>query len=220
MNGHPNPPAYLTAAAKYEASHSRERAGRLKRQIPLAPDGDLAGIEPVPTPYRTSTSLFDLLDDLGWTRTNLQTLAIPRQRAGRSVHPGIEAGLEKLARCFGVIERCPGCPTMFDLLRVDLRGPSSWPALVGVLKEWTWSDELISHITTTPANVAHWRNSEHRPPLRQERRMVEIARRMRWEPWLLQETEAVRDIARRPHLRVTVTPTVPQRAVARCAVAS
>jgi hypothetical protein len=219
LASHPNPGALLVATAKNEAGHARERAGRLKRQIPLAPDGDMAAIEPPPTPYRTSLSLLDLLADLGWQPEHLQTLAIPRQRAGRSIHPGIESGLEKLAACFGVIRRCPGCPTKYDLLRVDLRGPSSWPALIVVLKEWGWSDAIIDGITMSPANIAHWRTADHRPPPRQERRMVEVARRMRWEPWLLQDAELIRDMARPAEQRRTSPPSTPTRVLEPCAVA-
>lgn len=220
LASHPNPGALLVATAKNEAGHARERAGRLKRQIPLAPDGDIAAIEPPPTPYRTSLTLLDLLADLGWQPEHLQTLAIPRQRAGRSIHPGIESGLEKLAACYGVIRRCPGCPTPFNLLRVDLRGPSSWPALVIVLKEWGWSDAIIEHITTSPANIAHWRTAEHRPPLRQERRMVEVARRMRWEPWLLQDVTEIREIAVPAQGRTTTPAAPPDRSLVSCTVAS
>lgn len=220
LDAHPAPPALLVLTAKREAGHARQRGMRLKRRIPLAPDGDLSAIEPPPTPYRTSLTLFDQLAELGWTTEHLQVLAIPRQRAGRSIHPGIESGLEKLAACYGVIRRCPGCPTEFDLLRVDLRGPQSWPALVPVLAEWGWSDALIEHLTTSPANVAHWRDTEHRPPARQERRMVEVARRMRWEPWLLQDADAVRDMAV-PAPRMTTTPApAPERAFTSCALAS
>ena len=215
-----NPAALLVTAAKREAGHSREAANRLKRHIPLAPEGDLESIEPPATAYPRSQTLFDLLMDLGWTMEDLQMLAIPRQRSGRSVHPGIESGLEKLAACYGVIQRCPGCPTVFDLLRVDLRGPGSWPNLVPVLTEWGWSAELIQQLTSRPGNVAHWRDNQHRPPARQERRMVEVARRMRWEPWLLQDQAAIRDIAQ-PAQRKTTTPrATPDRAFESCAVAS
>ena len=92
--------------------------------------------------------------------------------------------------------RCPGCPTEFDLLRVDLRGPTSWPHLVPVLAEWGWSPDLIQYVTTSPANIAHWRALDLAPPARQERRMVEIVRKMRVEPWLLQDSQAVRDSVR------------------------
>ena len=220
LDTHPAPPALLMTVAKREAGHARQRSTRLKRHIPLAPDGDLSSIEPPPTPYRTSLTLFDHLAELGWTTEHLQVLAIPRQRAGRSIHPGIESGLEKLASCYGVIRRCPGCPTDFDLLRVDLRGPQAWPALVPVLTEWGWSDSLIEHLTTSPANVAHWRDAEHRPPARQERRMVEVARRMRWEPWLLQDVDAVRDIAVPAQRKSTIPAPTPERAFTSCALAS
>ena len=123
-------------------------------------------------------------------------LALPRKRPGRSVHPGIEVGLERLASCFGIIKRCPGCPTEDDLLRVDLRGPSSWPHLVPVLREWGWSDDLINYVTTSPSNIAHWQTLDLRPPARQERRMVEIVRKMRVEPWLLRDTDTIRESVR------------------------
>jgi hypothetical protein len=216
---HPTPCPLLIATAKNEASHARQRAGRLKRQMPLAPDGDLASVEPPPTPYRTSLTLFDQLIELGWTTTHLETLAIPRRRAGRSIHPGIDAGLDKLAACYGVTTRCPGCPTEFDLLRIDLRGPESWPALVPILREWGWDDGIIGHVTTSPANIAHWRTAEHRPPPRQERRMVEVARRMRWEPWLLQDAELIRDMARPAEQRRSSPPCAPARALQPCAIA-
>jgi hypothetical protein len=218
LSTHPTPCPLLIATAKNEAAHARQRAGRMKRQIPLVTDGDLASIEPSPTPYRTSLTLFDHLLELGWTKAHLETLAIPRQRAGRSIHPGIEAGLEKLAACYGVTRRCPGCPTEFDLLRVDLRGPASWPILVPVLREWGWQDDIIGQITTSPANIAHWRTAIHRPPARQERRMIEVARRMRWEPWLLQDTDLIRDMARTADKRVASPPPTPARQLETCAM--
>lgn len=218
LSRHPTPCPLLIATAKNEAAHARQRAGRLKRQIPLAPDGDLGIVEPPPTPYRTSLTLFDQLLELGWTTAHLETLAIPRRRAGRSIHPGIDAGLDKLAACYGVTRRCPGCPTEYDLLRVDLRGPKSWPVLVPILREWGWDDGIIGHITTSPANIAHWRAADHRPPARQERRMVEVARRMRWEPWLLQDAELIRDMARPAEKRRTSPPTTPARTPEACRV--
>jgi hypothetical protein len=123
-------------------------------------------------------------------------LALPRKRPGRSVHPCIEDGLERLASCFGITRRCPGCPTQDDLLRVDLRGPASWPHLVPVLVEWGWGDDLIEYVTTSPSNIAHWQTLDLRPPARQERRMVEIVRKMRVEPWLLRDTDAIRESVR------------------------
>lgn len=196
LETHPNPPALLTVAAKYAAGHARERAGRTKRHMPLAASGDITELD-LPIQMETPTlGLFSALEDLGWTDEHLEALAIPRRRAGRSIHPGIEEALERLASCYGVIERCFACPSPMDLLRLDLRGPDSWPALVPVLVEWGWSDALISHITTSPTNVAHWRSSLHRPPARQERRMIEVARRMRTEPWRLQDSKAVRDLAK------------------------
>ena len=104
-------------------------------------------------------------------------LALPRKRPGRSVHPGIEDGLERLASCFGITKRCPGCPTEDDLLRVDLRGASSRPHLVPVLHEWGWCEDLIEYVATSPSNIAHRQTLDLRPPARQERSMVEIVRK-------------------------------------------
>ena len=170
LETHPNPPALLTVAAKYAAGHARERNGRNKRHMPLVASGDLTELD-LPIQMETPTlGLFGALEDLGWTDEHLATLAIPRQRAGRSIHPGIEAALERLASCYGVIERCFACPSPMDLLRLDLRGPDSWPHLTPVLAEWGWSDALINYVTTSPANIKHWRELPHRPPARQERR--------------------------------------------------
>ena len=123
-------------------------------------------------------------------------LALPRKRPGRSVHPGIEDGLERLASCFGITKRCPGCPTEDDLLRVDLRGASSRPHLVPVLHEWGWCEDLIEYVATAPSNIAHRQTLDLRPPARQERSMVEIVRKMRVEPWLLHDTDTIRDSVR------------------------
>lgn len=196
LSTHANPAALLTRAASNAARDAWDAAGRFKRTIPLTGDGDLTDLEPAPSPFSPTYGLFDLLAERGWTDQHLEMLALPRKRAGRSVHPGIEDGLEKLASCFGVITRCPGCPTEYDLLRVDLRGPASWPHLVPVLGEWGWSDDIIEYVTTSPSNIAHWRNLDLRPPARQERRMVEVARKMRVEPWLLQDSQGIRDSVR------------------------
>lgn len=196
LSTHANPAALLTRAASNAARDAWDAAGRFKRTIPLTGDGDLTDLEPAPSPFSPTYGLFDLLAERGWTDQHLEILALPRKRAGRSVHPGIEDGLEKLASCFGVITRCPGCPTEYDLLRVDLRGPASWPHLVPVLGEWGWSDDIIEYVTTSPSNIAHWRNLDLRPPARQERRMVEVARKMRVEPWLLQDSQGIRDSVR------------------------
>lgn len=174
LETHPNPPALLTVAAKYAAGHARERAGRIKRQMPLAPSGDISDLD-LPIQIETPTlGLFGALEDLGWTDEHLEMLAIPRRRAGRSIHPGIEAALERLAACYGVIERCEGCPPVTILQRLDLRGPDSWPHLVPVLVEWGWPDALIDFVSTSPANIQHWRSLPHTPPARQERRMIEV----------------------------------------------
>ncbi|MDO8731949.1 MAG: hypothetical protein Q7L55_05165 [Actinomycetota bacterium] len=196
LTTHANPAALLTLAAKNAAAQAYESAGRYKRTIPLTEDGDLAAIEPAPSPFSPTIGIFDLLEDLGWTLAHLEMLAIPRKRPGRSVHPGIEAALERVASCFGIPVRCPGCPTDMELLRLDLRGPTSWPHLVPVLHEWGWAHEVIDLITTSPVNIAQWRDLDIRPPARQERRMVEIARKMRVEPWLLQDSQAIRDSVR------------------------
>ena len=193
LGTHANPPALLVKSASNAARDAWDSAGRFKRTIPLTVDGELTGIEPAVSPFSPTYGLFDLLGELGWTTEHLEMLALPRKRAGRSVHPGIEEGLEKLAACFGITARCPGCPTEYDLLRVDLQGPDSWPQLVPVLVEWGWSQEVIEYITTSPTNIAHWRALSIAPPARQERRMVEIVRKMRVEPWLLQDSQVIRD---------------------------
>ena len=196
LTSHANPPALLARAAANAARDAWDHASRFKRDLPLTPDGDLTALE---SPDRASSPTFgllDLLEDLGWTVPHLEMLALPRKRPGRSVHPGIEDGLERLASCFGITKRCPGCPTEDDLLRVDLRGPTSWPHLVPVLREWGWSDDLIEYVTTSPSNIAHWQTLDLRPPARQERRMVEIVRKMRVEPWLLRDTDTIRDSVR------------------------
>ena len=196
LTTHANPAALLTLAAKNASAQAHQAAGRYKRAIPPTEDGDLAELEPAPSPFSPTFGIFDLLEDLGWTLAQLEILAIPRKRPGRSVHPGIEAALERVATCFGIPVRCPGCPTDMELLRLDLRGPASWPHLVPVLLEWGWDHEVINHLTTSPVNIAQWRDLDIRPPARQERRMVEIARKMRVEPWLLQDSQAIRDSIR------------------------
>ena len=196
LGTHANPPALLSRAAATAARDAWDSASRLKRDIPLTDDGDLTVLDHQITVFSPTYGLLDLLEDLGWNQQQLEMLALPHKRSGRSVHPGIEDGLERLASCFGVTQRCPGCPTEYDLLRVDLRGPSSWPHLVPVLQEWGWEDEVIEYVTTSPSNIAHWRSLDLRPPARQERRMVEIVRKMRVEPWLLQDSQAIRDSVR------------------------
>ena len=196
LGTHANPPALLSRAASNAARDAWDNAGRFKREIPLTDDGDLTVLDHQVQVFSPTYGLLDLLDDLGWTTQQLEMLALPHKRAGRSVHPGIEDGLERLAACFGVTQRCPGCPTEYDLLRVDLRGPSSWPHLVPVLQEWGWDSDVIEYVTTSPSNVAHWKTLDVRPPARQERRMVEIVRQMRVEPWLLQDSQAIRDSVR------------------------
>lgn len=46
--------------------------------------------------------------------------------------------------------------------------------------------------------------------------MVEVARRMRWEPWLLQDTELIRDMARPADKRVASLPPTPARLLETC----
>ena len=166
LGTHANPPALLIKTASNAARDAWETAGRFKRTIPLTRDGELTVIEAAASPFSPTFGLFELLGERGWSTEHLEMLALPRKRAGRSVHPGIEDGLEKLAACFGTTVRCPGCPTESDLLRVDLRGPSSWPHLVPILDEWGWSAEVIEFVTTSPANIAHWRALNLRPPAR------------------------------------------------------
>ena len=134
---------------------------------------------------------------------------MPRQRAGRSIHPGIEAALDKLARCYGITDRCAGCPTEAELQRLDLNGPRSWPALVEVATEWGWSAELIDLLTRSPSNVAHWRRDGISAPPRQERRMVEIARKMRWDPAQLADPEMIRDSIKPRDPRLGPPPAAP-----------
>jgi hypothetical protein len=192
LAGHPNPCALLTAAAKNAARDALKHTRRDKRVLHLTDDGDLTSLDVYTAPSSPTHGIFDLLEDLGWTTAHLQTLAIPRRRAGRSIHPGIEAALEQIARCFGIPVRCPGCPSPMDLQRLDLTGPAAWPALTEVAAEWGWSTDVMTLLTTTPANIAHWRRIGVRPPPRQERRMVEVARKMRWEPWLLTDPDIIR----------------------------
>ncbi|MDO8308947.1 MAG: hypothetical protein Q7V58_11390 [Actinomycetota bacterium] len=193
LPSHPNPCALLTAAAKNAALQAIEATGRHKRAMHLTDDGDLTALEIPGAPIVPTAGIFELLEDLGWTAAHLQALAIPRQRAGRSIHPGIEAVLDKVAHCYGITVRCPGCPSPMDLQRLDLNGPRSWPALVQVAGEWGWSPDLIDYLTTTPANIGHWRRLGVTPPPRQERRMVEVVRKMRWEPWLLTDPDTIRN---------------------------
>jgi hypothetical protein len=51
-------------------------------------------------------------------------------------------------------------------------------------------------VTTSPSNIAHWQTLDLRLPARQERRMVEIVRKMRVEPWLLRDTDTIRESVR------------------------
>lgn len=193
MTVHPNPYALLTAAGKNAALDAVKASRRDKRAIPLTDTGEVYEFELGVTSPEPSHGLFELLEDLGWTSAHLEVLAMPRQRAGRSIHPGIEAALDKLARCFGITDRCTGCPTASELQRLDLNGPRSWPALVEVATGWGWSVDLIDRLTRSPANVAHWRGDGIGAPPRQERRVVEIARRMRWDPDRLADPDTIRE---------------------------
>ena len=220
LSTHANPPALLARAAANAARDAWDHAGRFKRDMPLTPDGDLTALDAPDRAGSPTHGLLDLLEDLGWTARHLEMLALPRKRPGRSVHPGIEDGLERLASCFGITRRCPGCPTQDDLLRVDLRGPASWPHLVPVLVEWGWGDDLIEYVTTSPSNIAHWQTLDLRPPARQERRMVEIVRKMRVEPWLLRDTDAIRDSVRPTRGQAPLPPPAPGAGWRECSMAS
>ena len=212
---HPNPAALLNASASNAANQARESAGRDKRRMPLTSSGVHDELEPPQYPYSPTVGLFDVLHDLGWREEALLELAIPRKRPGRSIHPGIEAALEHLAACYGVTVRCAGCPTDMDLLRLNLEGPEAWPALVPVLREWEWSTEAIAFITTSPANIAHWRTLAVTPPPRQERRMIKIAHKMRFTPWLLQDPDVIRESIRSGRVRAP-EPGTPAGAVIDC----
>lgn len=218
MAAHPNPYALLTASAKNAVLDALKASRRDKRIIPLTDDGELLELDRAIEVAQPTHGLFDLLEDLGWTRAHLEVMALPRQRAGRSIHPGIEAAVDKLARCYGITQRCPGCPTPAELQRLDLNGPSSWPALVEVATEWGWSSELIDRLTRSPANVAHWRPGDVSAPPRQESRMVAIARQMRWTPELLIDPDVIRAsiLPRDPRLGPR-TPTEPASTTQACA---
>ena len=220
LSTHANPPALLARAAANAARDAWDHAGRFKRDMPLTPDGDLTALNAPDHSDSPTYGLLDLLEDLGWTAQHIEMLALPRKRPGRSVHPGIEDGLERLASCFGIIKRCPGCPTEDDLLRVDLRGPTSWPHLVPVLREWGWRDDLIDYVTTSPSNIAHWQTLDLRPPARQERRMVEIVRKMRVEPWLLRDTDTIRESVRTTRGAPLRPPMAAPRGWRECSMAS
>ena len=215
---HPNPAALLNASASNAANQARESAGRQKRVLPLTSSGIHDELEPSQYPYSPTMGLFDVLHDLGWREDTLLELAIPRKRPGRSIHPGIEDAIEHLAACYGVTVRCAGCPTEMDLLRLNLQGPDAWPALVPVLREWEWSEEAITFITTSPANIAHWRTLAVTPPPRQERRMIKIAHKMRFTPWLLQESDVIRESIRTARVRAP-EPDTPDGAVIDCTAA-
>ncbi|MDP1878439.1 MAG: hypothetical protein Q8M17_12885 [Actinomycetota bacterium] len=200
LASHANPGAMLQIAARNAAHQARRAAGTHKRAIPLTVDGDLLTVEPHPSPFSPTIGLLDLLHDLGWRTRHFEALVIPRRQPGRSIHPGIEAALDKLARCYGITVRCPGCPTPSELQRLDLTGPAAWPVLVPVLVEWGWSDEAIVFITTTASHIAPKPKIPVPPPPRQERRMIDIARRMRWDPDQLTDADTIRAAAqpRRP----------------------
>ena len=198
---HPNPGALLNASASNAANQAREFAGRDKRRIPLTQYGLDEELEPPQSPFCPTKGLFEVLYELGWREENLIDLAIPHKRSGRSIHPGIEEALGMLAACYGVIQRCPGCPGPMLLQRLNLQGPAAWPALVPVLEEWGWSEAAIDYITTSPVNIAQFRTLEVAPPARQERRMIKIARKMRYKPHLLQDSDAIRESIRSSRVR-------------------
>jgi hypothetical protein len=189
---HANPAAMLQIAARNAATQAHRRATADKRVIPLTLDGDLIAVEPHAAPFSPTIGLLDLLHDLGWREHHLEALAVPRQQPGRSIHPGIENALDKLARCYGITTRCPGCPSPSELQRLNLTGPEAWPALVPVLIEWGWSDGAIEFITTSPANIASRPRIPVPAPPRQERRMIRIARQMRWDPDELTDSDVIR----------------------------
>ena len=190
---HPNPYAFIQMAAKHAALDAIKAANRNKRFLPLTGSGDLSDVAgEVHISVHPTSGLFDLLEDLGWNRDHLTVLATPRRRSGRSIHPGIDDAIERLARCYGVTDRCQGCPSPMELQRLDLRGPLEWMAVVEVALDWGWSDELIEYLTTSPTNVASWVRSCPPPPPKQGRRVIEVARYMRWDPWVLATPDAVR----------------------------
>ena len=106
-----------------------------------------------------SYGLFELLEDLGWTRAHLEVLAMPRQRAGRSIHPGIEAALDKLARCYGITDRCAGCPTEAELQRLDLK------LLEPQILVLTPTRELAIQVAEAFAKYAHHLKNFHVLPI-------------------------------------------------------
>jgi hypothetical protein len=207
LAGHGNPGAMLQIAARNAAHQARRAAGTNKRTIPLTIDGDLLAVEPHEPPFSPTLGLLDLLHDLGWRPHHFEALVIPRQQPGRSIHPGIEAALDKLARCYGITVRCAGCPTASELQRLNLVGPEAWPALVPVLAEWGWSAAAIEFVTTSPSHISPRPKIPVPPPPRQERRMIDIARRMRWDPDQLTDSDVIRASAhpKRPDHRVPAT---------------
>jgi hypothetical protein len=110
LASHANPHAMLQIAARNAAHQARRAAGANKRTMPLTLDGDLLAIEPHEPPFSPTLGLLDLLHDLGWRSHHFEALIVPRQQPGRSIHPGIENALDKLARCYGITVRCTGCP--------------------------------------------------------------------------------------------------------------
>lgn len=204
LASHANPHAMLQIAARNAAHQARRAAGANKRTMPLTLDGDLLAIEPHEPPFSPTLGLLDLLHDLGWRSHHFEALIVPRQQPGRSIHPGIENALDKLARCYGITVRCTGCPTASEMQRLNLEGPQAWPALVPVLVEWGWSDEAIEFVTTSPSHVSPRPKIPVAAPPRQERRMIDIARRMRWDPDQLIDSDVIRASAhpKRPDHRV------------------
>ena len=75
-------------------------------------------------------------------------------------------------------------------------------------------------MTTSPSNIAHWQTLDLRPPARQERRMVEIVRKMRVEPWLLRDTDAIRESVRTTRGQAPSPPPAPAAGWRECSMAS
>lgn len=219
--GHSNPYAFIQAAARHAALDAMKAANRTKRFLPLTGSGDLSDIAgSIPISIVPTPGLFDLLDELGWEREHLGVLATPRQRSGRSIHPGIDDAIERLARCYGVTDRCQGCPNPMELQRLNLRGPGEWPVVVQVAKEWGWSEELIEFVTTSPSNFATWVKTGPDAPFKQGRRVIEVARYMRWDPWVIGTPEGLRAACERGGAGLPSRPVIERpRPLASCGAA-
>jgi hypothetical protein len=75
-------------------------------------------------------------------------------------------------------------------------------------------------VTTSPGNIAHWQTLDLRPPARQERRMVAIVRKMRVEPWLLRDTDTIRESVRTTRGGPPRQPLAASRGWRECSMAS